>query len=228
VQVDPAASMRCWGIELELGGRTYEVPALPAADWFPILASGDLSHILDLVMSTPGEGDLDEQLLTGEIEGTDLGDVLRDAVEEIAGRSFHSAVVLAVVAEAQWSSINGRLVLAGFRWDVQPIGAALDAIYAVVVGALDDKGRDKFLALLENEALTTPGRKGKVSQRIVSEFEAMAGPKPTGGLTATGAPSEGRRPKTQPRSRTPHQDDQSTGPRKPRAPRARNAPGASS
>ncbi len=230
MDVDPLASMRCWAIELELGGRTYDVPALSAVDWWPVLTSGDLTQVLDFVVSSPEDPfNLDDLLLTGQLESADLGEALTDAVEAAAGRSFHAAFVIAMVANSQWASVNGALARRGFRWEGQPLGAALDAIYAEVTGRLEKDDLNKFLALLENEALTQPGkRKGRTSGRVTSEFEAMAGPRPTAGVVATGEPSDSARPRTQPRLRPPRQGVPSGVPRRPRAPRAGSDPAASS
>lgn len=229
MDVDPLASMRCWAIELELGGRTYDVPALPAVDWWPVLISADLSMILDFVTSTPEDlFNLDDLLLEGVFNSAELTEVLMDAIEEAAGRSFHAAFVLATVARSQWSAINGAMVQGGFRWDEQPLGAALDGIYAVVTSRLNEEALKKFLALLENETLTTGKRRGRSRERVENEFETLAGPKPTKGAVATGAPSDSGRPKTRPRLRPVRQDGRSGAPKRRPGPPAGSGPGASS
>ena len=73
MDVDPAASLRIWAIEFELGGRTFEVPALPAADWLLMLMNGDPPlGVLDM-------GDLsavDEMILGGEVASSEVGKAL--------------------------------------------------------------------------------------------------------------------------------------------------------
>lgn len=224
MNVDPLASMRCWAIEFELEGRTYDVPALSAIDWWPVLGNANPLSVLDIVESN----DLDERLLTGELSHTDLLDALRDVVEEAAGRSFHAAVILVMVANSQWPVINGRLTQHGFRWEGQPLGAALDAVYAVVVEAFGKEDRDKFLALLDNEGLTNGKPTKRQRAKLEDEFASMAGPKPTTGVRATGAPSDSGRPKTRPRLQPPRRGGRSRGPRPPHAPRAESDPAASS
>lgn len=226
MEVDPLASMRCWAVGLELGGRTFDVPALPAADWWPVLASGDLNLILDLMVSTSGE--LDEMLLSGEVTQSDLSQVLTDAVEETAGRSMHSSMVLATIASMHWASINGALVRRGFRWDQQPLGAALDAIYAEVTGRLKKDELEAFSALLENEALTAGKPTPRQRDKMVNEFEGMAGPRPTAGVRSTGAPSDSARPRTRTRPRPPRRGAPSTEPTSPLGRPAGNDPVASS
>lgn len=229
MDVDPLASMRCWAIEIELGGRTYEVPALPAVEWWPVLVSADLGQILDFVTSSPDDPlNLDDLLLTGEVSKDELAEALTDALEEAAGRSFHVAFVLATVAASQWPTVNGALVRAGFRWDEQPLGAALDGIYAVVTERLEKDNLDKFLAILANESLTTSGgrKRGRSREKVMDEFETVAGPKPTTGVVATGARSDSERPRTRPRLQRPHQGGRSDAPKRPRGGRAGSDPGA--
>lgn len=229
VDVDPLASMRCWAIEIELGGRVYDIPALPAVEWWPVLSSADLSQILDFVVSRPDDpSNLDDLLLSGALSTEDLVEALTDAIEQTAGRSYHSALVLAAVANSQWAVINGALVQTGFRWDDQPLGAALDAVYAVIAERMDKDDLVKFRALLDNESLTAGKRRGRNRQKALAQFEEMAGPRPTTGAVATGERSGSARPKTRLRPRLLPQDGQSVAPRRPRAPRAGSGPVASS
>lgn len=223
MNVDPAASMRCWAIELEVGGRVFEIPALPAADWWPVFVSGDLSKIIDLVESP----ELDDHLLEHGAAG--IGEALKDAAEEVAGRSLHVALVLAQVAKTGWPAIGGDLAVRGFRWDIAPVAAALDAIYATALKLLpDQKAVDKFLAVLDNEALTSGEKTTAQREKALDDFAAMAGPKPTSGVKSNAEPSEDGRPRTQPRSQPRHQADPSREPKPPRGRRAGSGRPASS
>jgi hypothetical protein len=227
MDVDPLASMRCWGLEIELGGRVYDIPALPAVEWWPVIVSGSPSLILDMIESDPSDPlNIDDLLLTGKLSEEDMTTALLDAVEEVAGRTLHASFVLATVATSQWASINGAMARKGFRWEDQPLGAALDALYAEITSRLDKDTLPKFLAMLDNEGLTTGTRRGRSSGRVVSEFESMAGPKPTSGLVATGEQSGSARPKTRTRPRPPRPADPSSAPRPRRAPRAGSGPAA--
>jgi hypothetical protein len=218
--------MRCWAVEIELGGRVYEIPALPAVEWWPVLTSGDLNRVLDFVESTPDDPhNVDDLLLSGELSAESLVEVLTGAVEETAGRSFHAALVLATVANNQWAAIGGSLAQTGFRWDEQSLSAALDAVYSLVVERLDKDALKRFSALLENDTLTTGKRDRK---RVVNEFEAVAGPRPKTGVVATGERSGSERPRTQLRHRRRHLDVRSVSPRTPHAGRAGSGPGANS
>jgi hypothetical protein len=217
VDVDPLASMRCWAITVDLGGREFEIPALPAVDWWPLVSEMSPLAILDILKSDSADGvELDAMLLDGRVTTSALSQVLTDVVEQATGRSLHAAFVLATVANSQWPVIGGNLARRGFRWDVAPIGAALDAVYSVVTEGLEEKNRDKFLALLEDETLSQPGKKRSPSQRVVGEFEAMAGPRPAPAPlpgTASAEPSGSPRPRTRTRPRPPRQGGQSGAPK---------------
>jgi hypothetical protein len=222
--------MRCWAIGIELGGREFEIPALPAVDWWPVLASGDLGMVLDLIPSSPDDpASVDELLLSGTVSAGELEQALTDAVEEAAGRSLHAAIVLASLANARWADIGGDLARDQFRWDKRPLGAALDAVYNVVMSRMEDKGdRDRFLALLDNEGLTSGKPSPRQRARAEAEFETMAGPKPTTGVVATAERSGSERPRTRPRPRPPRRAARSASPTRLRAPRAGSDQGASS
>lgn len=206
MDVDPLASMRCWAIEIELGGRTFDVPALPAVDWWPVLVTADLHAVLDFIVSSPDDpNSLDEMLLSGGIDPEELTTALVDALEEATGRTMHSACVLASVATTHWTVVGGELAKLGFRWDIQPIGAALDAVFSVVISGIEKKeDRDKFLRLLDTDPMIK-GRRGRNREKAVAEFETLAGPKPTAVLPATGAPSGNAHPRTPRLPRPPRQ-----------------------
>lgn len=219
MEVDPLASMRCWAIELEIGGRTFTVPALPAVDWWPVLVNVDLSAILDMIESS--SEDISDALLAGELDGKALTEALADALVEATGRSLHVSFILAAAVNSQWAAIGGHLAERGFRWDVMPIGAALDAAYAVLMDRLDKDSREKFLAVLNNEALTNGGKPTeKQRAQVTTEFEAMAGPRPTrGAVRATDEPSGSEQPRTPQRSQPRLPAAGSPSPKRPRAPR---------
>lgn len=195
MNVDPAASMRIWELEIDLGGRTFEVPALPASGWFPVLLEGNPLLVLDMI---EGE-DLDDLLLSGQVDQDELVETLLVAIEQAAGREFHAAFVLAQVAAVQWAAISGALTERGFQWDKAPLGAALDAIYTIVMKGLDKDGLARFQALLDNPSGVLARRRPGRQDKALENFASVAGPKPDGGVRATAERSGSARPKTRPR-----------------------------
>jgi hypothetical protein len=225
MQVDPAASLRCWALEIDLGGRTYEVPALPAADWLPVLLEGDPLLVLDMFVSIEDGETIDDLILAGQVKADELTEALIGAVEQTAGRPFMASYVLVQATARHWATISGRLSQRGFRWDREPLGAALDAVYSIITMNMKDEDRVKFEALLDTPM---PGRKVTPSAAATEGFELLAGPKPTGGVRASGELSGSGRPRSQPRHPQPHPGDPLPAPTARRAPRARNGPRASS
>lgn len=202
MNVDPAASVQVWAIEIDLGGRTFEVPALPASHWLPVLLDGNPLLVLDFIESTPVDDDVDSLILSGQVGRDELVEALVIAIEQAAGRDFHAAFVLAQVARAQWASVSGLLTERGFRWDEAPLGAALDAIYAIVVKHLDEQALTRFHQLLDNPTVVLTGQRRQRANRAqaMSDFEAMAGPKPEG-VPASAARSGSARSRTRTRPR---------------------------
>jgi hypothetical protein len=202
MSADPLASMRCWALVVTLGGQEYEIPPLAAADWWPVLTGDvDVEDLLPADMS-----DLDDQLLDGTITGAEFNAAMIKVTEAAAGRPLRAALVLAAVAGQHWEIINGRLAQRGFRWDVMPLGAALDAIYALVTESMDEKDRDEFLKLLDPEAVKEAER-----ARARAEFEKMAGAPPATGRSSA-APSGSTLPRTPPRPRSPRRPGRSAVP----------------
>lgn len=229
-EVDPEASLALWDLDVELGGRHFTVPALPASGWFPILLSVDVYQVLDMLMSTDGDDPYDptDLLLDGTVRAEELGERCLQAIEEVAGRPFQVAYILAVAAQSQWQMINGRLSLAGFSWDTEPLGAALDAIFMIILeGMHTEEKRKEFLALLD-QAVPAEAKISADPEKAETEFANLAGPKPTGGVRATGAPSDGARSRIRSRPPAPRQDVASGAPNPRLGARGRSGPRASS
>lgn len=220
MKADPLAAMRCWAVDIELGGQVYTVPPLPAADWWPILAGGDLAAVLGLIE----DGDIDDRLLDESISSAELEQAFTDAVEEVSGRTLHEAVTIAGAASVLWSWVGGRLARYGFRWDVMPLAAALDAVHGLLMENLTEEFRAKYEALLRPPVLKID------REQAVADFAAVVGaPPPTGGVRmplSSDAPSGDTPPRTppQPRSRRPRA--RSDAPTKPPATPVRSAPAA--
>lgn len=207
MDVDPVASVRIWSVDLDLGGETFEIPALPAADWVPILMSGRLLDVLDLV-DDPDR--VDRVMVRGDIEPDQIRDAIRSVVEQVSGRDAHTAMVIVQSAALRWEVIGGDLVRSGVRFDQIPLGAALDAIHASIMAHLKPEDREKFQsALRPPEQGDQPSHSER--KRAESQFTEMAGPKPDPApvpAQANDAPSANVRPKTRQQLERHRRDDQ--------------------
>lgn len=191
--------MRCWAVDVEIGGRLWTIPPLPAADWWPVLA-GDES-MLGLL---PAGSDLEDLLIDGKVGRSDLESAFHDALEEASGRTAEEAGVIAGMALGMWTWVGGKLSLAGFRWDVMPLGAALDAIHAVLMENLNEEGVKRYEQLLKQ---AVPKQIDRAA--ALSSFEEIAGPRPSPAPLRSSAalsgdpPARTRQPSQPPRRRVP-------------------------
>lgn len=212
MDVDPLASMCCWPAEVDIGGQTYQIPALPAARWWPALAEADLFRVLELI---PDGAEIEDRLFSGSLTSDDLAQSLTDVIEEMTGRPLMPSMLLAGAAAGHWPVIGGSLARSGFRWDVMPIGAALDAIYSVITENMDEKKLAEFNTLLSRPAPGPDGKRRIDRRKAVADMEQFAGPMPTiGVLIATGEQSGDTLPRTQQRSQPRRLPDPFAAPRR--------------
>jgi hypothetical protein len=235
VNVDPLASLKCWAIEVTVGGRDWTIPAAPAAAWWPILADLDPMSVIDMI-DDPG---LSDHLLDAEVDPGEIGEVMIEAIEAAAGRSFMAASIIAGIVNSHWASINGQLIRDGVRWEELPLGAVLDAAHALLLERFGEQKNEKTQRLYRDEYLAAletplPGTEGSDAAReqALADFEALAGPRPTGRVApqtlSTGAPSGDTPPRTRTPSRPPRRPARSAAPIEPPATPVRSDPAARS
>lgn len=213
--------MRCWAVDVEVGGSVLTIPPLPAADWWPLLADDDLETFLEML---PTGHDLEDRLIEDPGIGRELAAALLEALEEVAGRPVDQARVIAGVAMQAWSWVGGRMALSGFRWDVMPLAAALDALHVTLQKNLTEEGLKQYEALLNQAA---PKKIDKA--QALSDFESGAGPRPSPEpLRSTGEPSGDSPPRTRRPPQPPRRRGPSGAPTTPPATPGRSDPPARS
>lgn len=133
---DAAASLRVWAVEADLGSRVLRIPPLPAAEWLPVLMSGNLLGLLELA----DDIDLGELLLDEGVTLAEVNDALELLVESAAGRTPWCALLLASMASEYWHVIGADLARSGLDFEKVSIGTALDAVYGTLCRSMDEKG----------------------------------------------------------------------------------------
>lgn len=205
MEVDPAASFRIWGVDLDLGGRAFTIPPLPAADWLPMLMVGRTLDVLDLVDDPNAVDDL---ITTGEVSPNEIREAARSVIEQVAGRDPDAATVIAQTASRAWPVVGGELVRQGIRMDEIPLGAALDALHLIIVRNLKPEPLARFQTALGGQI----GKPAHPDRRAAeAHMEAEIGPKPAPApvpAPASGGPSANARPKTRQRPRQRPRADQ--------------------
>jgi hypothetical protein len=121
VRFDPAANLRCWAVDVDVAGRTFAIPPLPAAPWLLAVLEGPLAVVPGLVDDT--DGMLDEMLLDGTVHVAELEVAAHAAVEAAAGVRWWMAERLA--ASVAGTALGGELWLRGVDPDRVPFGAYL-------------------------------------------------------------------------------------------------------
>lgn len=141
---DPAASLRIWAVETEVGGRTLRIPPLPAAEWLPAVFAGDPWALRDLVE----EFEFADLLLDGQATVSTIREALVFLLESASGRTVIATYGIAGAAAGRWDVIGSDLARAGMRFDLVPLGYVLDAMYASLMRHMDEKAQAAFTRLL--------------------------------------------------------------------------------
>ena len=161
---DPIWSLRPWPVELELAGRVWEFPAVPAADWLSVLMaeSPDLEQLL-LDLCPDGM----ELLFDASVEPDVLYDGLLALVEQVASRRWWIALRLIGVVRTNWNTLGVELMEAGIDAEKLSLSAWLDAALVITLRVMDPKETTLFITRLE----MPPPEEMAAEQERVEEME---------------------------------------------------------
>lgn len=157
VAVDPTASLRSWPLSVTVAGRDYQLQALTGMQWLEILLEDpiDLSLILPGLLSGDEEEELEDAMLEGRLTEGEIRDSCWEIVGAVAGRDWWWAMNLIQSVAAAWMVIWGRLVVSGAHLDTMPLGAILDAMYAICIERMDKQRKESFDRDLERPPAAT-------------------------------------------------------------------------
>lgn len=143
---DPVLSLRPWPVVITMNGDTYEIPALPAADWLQVLMqeSPDLEGIL--MELCPNGAKL---LFDDSVGQEELWDVLLDVVENVSGRHWWIALRLINVCRASWNVLGAEMFYRGVDPTRLSLAAWLDAMLLIIIRAMEPKDVAMFTLKLE-------------------------------------------------------------------------------
>jgi hypothetical protein len=132
--VDPLVGLRPVEVIVELGDYEYTIPPLPAADWIAAVLTTDGGSIVPGLLNATDQRDVWTAFVLGEIDGDELAEVERAALEVAAGRPWWEAdrLIRNLAAQENWPTLHGELMLKGLDLAVLPLAAALNAIYALI------------------------------------------------------------------------------------------------
>lgn len=157
---DPLASLRLWSVVVELGGKEFTVPSLPAARWLEILMAP--TSELNPEDWFPGFAgpqavmDVNNMLIDGVISQDEVVAVIWDVLEAMSGRRWWITLRLCASARAHWEWLGGELALAGVSPFDMPLGFWLDGVYAAMVKGIAERASKPQLVADWTRMLTAP------------------------------------------------------------------------
>jgi hypothetical protein len=169
VDIEPAATLRCWSIDVDLGGQTYTIPPLPASTWMVALVAGTWFDIVPGLLADAG--DLDDELLDGAVTYDELRAAGRAALAAAAGTKWWSAANLANVTAQTW--ISGELLLRGVDPDRVSLAAYLSAAYRVAARNLDKNQWARFQMDMDKPPIGLPPEEWFDEDEAAASFEAL-------------------------------------------------------
>lgn len=114
---------------VELGGREYRIPAMPAAQWMLVLLERGWADIVPGLCEGELE-DLHDEIALGFVSTQECEQAAMDAVSAAAGTDWWSAVRL-LHSAAQDPAAMGELRSTGLDITTAPLGAVLVALYRI-------------------------------------------------------------------------------------------------
>ncbi len=142
MDIDPAATLRCWRIDVDVAGTVYTIPALPAVDWLTLIVDGSHFDIIPGLLSDEDGAGIDDQLLAGTLGHSEIQAAARAAIAATAGMKWWTAQRLAYAALSSW--VGGELLLRGVDPARVSLGGYLAAAYRAVTRTADESQRNRI------------------------------------------------------------------------------------
>lgn len=131
MQIDPEATLRCWPIDVDVGGHTYTIPPLPARDWL-VATRGSWPDVWAGIipgMLPDDADDLEEAIAAGRVDHDECVAAARLALEAASGTRWWTAVKLAQAVTGSW--VAAELTMRGVDTSAVPFAAYLNAAWRV-------------------------------------------------------------------------------------------------
>lgn len=141
---NPIQSLRPAPIAILVGGKEYEIPALPAADWLEIFTRSDWiadDILMDLANVPPGD------IL--EMDPLDIDDLAIEILEEVSARHWWVANRLIRVVMSTWDVMGPETMFHGVDAGKVSLAAWLDAVLVLLMRRINDDQASMFVMQLE-------------------------------------------------------------------------------
>lgn len=148
---DPISSLRPWPVTVTLGGRDWDIPAMPAADWLVILMTDELDpdDVFPGLLSSEDAADVEDFLSSGVITLEQMYDIVRDIVATATARQWWVGLRLILLARDSWNNIGAQLILKQVDASKVSLSAWLDTVLLTLLNSMDPKDVAMFTMQLE-------------------------------------------------------------------------------
>lgn len=139
MRFDAEASMKCWGVTLDIGGHDYRIPPHPAGPWLRAITANSYRAIVPGMVSGLAMDDLLDQMVAGRVRVADLDQAARVAIAEISGMRWWSAARLSAWLTGNWHTLGSAVLSRGLDMQKAPLGAVLVVAYRVILENCKDE-----------------------------------------------------------------------------------------
>lgn len=174
------ASLAIWGCEVDIGGRTYVIPPLSAAQWFIIVLSDDtpLPIIPGLFEDPEDRTEVLDALAWGDTTIDEIEERSRQVLEEMAAMRWWVANKLIRSASAYWRPIGAELTRRGVDLERVSLAAALDVIYAFCCSTMKPEELTQFKIELERPPADVQAAEMYEAESMTNTLFSLLGPPP--------------------------------------------------
>lgn len=144
---DPRAPLQNWDIEIELAGRVWTLPAVPASEWVvPIVA--DQAELVIPDMFAEDSAPIEDALYDGDLGWAEIESAYHEAVTTVAGCKWWEAQRLMALA-IDWDGVGGELLLRGFRLEERSVAETCVVVWRLLTRGKEEKDLNKILHEIE-------------------------------------------------------------------------------
>lgn len=167
------------GAEIDILGDTYDIPAMPAADWFALVLSDDTPFPLLQLLPAGAQFRVHVALVNGVLSVEEIAELSRKLLAAMSGMLWWEADRLIRSSASYWRVIGGELTRRGVNLHRESLAAVLNAIYVICTATMSAEERKRFDAeLVAPPADAAPEDLAQVEQASLSAFAAALGPPP--------------------------------------------------
>lgn len=171
MEFDAGAAVRPRSVIVEVAGREYTIPAMPASEWLLVLERGTWLDIVPGLLPTD-DTHIDDQLEAGTLTGDELVRTAREVLQAVCGTRWWIGYRLAYAVTGD-PQVAGELVLSGVDTGRISLGALVQAVYRLYTRHADPGKLAQFDARLSEMPEGVTAAEVYDEDRAADDFERM-------------------------------------------------------